>query len=67
MSERSKNLARSRRKTASIPTTVLSRIHARCQDGMHLWCPGTVGRKTPQACLCGCHKGVRVKHQAAAT
>ena len=64
MSERSKNLARSRRKARAIPTTLLARIHGRCKDGMHLWCPGTVGRRTPQNCLCECHKGARVQFEA---
>jgi hypothetical protein len=48
---------RSRRKEPVVSVTVLSRIHIQCREGMHLACPGTVGRRTKQACLCECHKG----------
>jgi hypothetical protein len=65
MGERPKNLARSRKAAARTPVTVLARIHVQCREGMHIACPGTVGRRTKQECLCGCHKGVITKLRAA--
>jgi hypothetical protein len=54
-----------RRKAPRTPVTVLVRVHARCREGMHLWCPGTIGRRRPQACLCPCHKGETSKLRVA--
>jgi hypothetical protein len=65
MSERARNLARSRRKAPVKSITVLTRIHEACQHGMHIACPGTVGTRRPQDCLCDCHKGVVPKLRAA--
>jgi hypothetical protein len=65
MSQRSKDLARSRRRaTSRTPVTVLTRIHVACREGMHIACPGTVGKERPQDCLCDCHKGRKVPLKA---
>jgi hypothetical protein len=58
-------MARRKTTAAGQPVTLFSRTHARCREGMHLWCPGTVGRNRRQACLCECHKGVATKLRAA--
>ena len=61
MGERSKNLARSRKRAAQIPVTLLERTHESCKGGLHLWCPGVVVRgKRSNDCLCGCHAGRKV-------
>ena len=51
--------------TARTPVALLLRTHERCREGMHLWCPGTVGRNRRHACLCECHKGVATRLRAA--
>jgi hypothetical protein len=68
MTDRSKNLAGSRRKTPAevTPVTKLVRTHDLCLDGLHLWCPGVVeGRKRSQDCLCPCHQGQTANLRAA--
>lgn len=62
MSDRSRNLARSRRRTAAMnrtPVTKLVRISGCCRDELHLWCDGTVrGQRMTHECLCDCHRGM---------
>jgi hypothetical protein len=67
MSERTRNLARSRRRTAAVaPVTKLLRTNQFCQDGLHLWCDGTVaGHRHVHECLCECHKGKNERLRAA--
>jgi hypothetical protein len=63
VNERTRN--RSRRQVPATPVTKLLRVHVRCREGMHLACPGTVGRRTRSDCLCDCHKGIVTTFKAA--
>jgi hypothetical protein len=63
VTERSKNLAHSRRRTSAAlgrtPVTKLVRLNGFCLDELHLWCDGTVkGHRHIHECLCECHKGM---------
>jgi hypothetical protein len=67
MSQRTRNLARPRRRAAAVaPVTKLVRTSQFCQDELHLWCDGTVpGHRHTHECLCECHKGMSQRLRAA--
>jgi hypothetical protein len=56
MSDRSNNVARSRKKAAAaaVPDGPVS---PRCREGLHLWCPLKAGRFGKYPCGCECHSG----------